>query len=179
MATPQKREGEGARAHALSRREILAGSSAAAFSAAAPVAAVSAIAPVASLAMADDGTRTCANWLAIDRRIERLQKRWGDLESWLAKEHKWFKLSPAEQLTLPWAKELHDIDGCLDQLFAKREELLGTLPEVGSSNLESVIARLAVVERLIWPDEHPEAHALIARCRQDLATLSGDRVTAI
>ena len=117
--------------------------------------------------------------MAIDMKIERLQSRWGDLEVWLAKEHNWFKLSPAEQQALPWAKELHDIDGCLEQLFAKREELLGTLPEVGSSNLASVIARLAVVERLIWPDEHPEAHALVARCRQDLTALSDHRVTAI
>lgn len=100
------------------------------------------------------------------------------MESWLAKKHNWFNLSPAEQHALPWAKELRDIDGCLDVLFEKREALLETLPDAGAASVESVIARLAVVERLIWADEHPEAHALIAGCRRDLTTLSASPWTA-
>ncbi|HZC17785.1 MAG TPA: hypothetical protein VE309_13590 [Caulobacteraceae bacterium] len=94
------------------------------------------------------------------------------METWLAKEHDWFKLSPAEQQALPWAKELRDIDGCLDVLFEKRETLLEHLPTSGSANLEAAIARLAVVERLIWPDDHPEAHALVAGVRRDLIAMS-------
>jgi hypothetical protein len=138
-----------------------------------------AIPSAAALLGSDEGTRRCSSWLAIDAKIARLQTRWGDLETWLAKKHNWFKLSPAEQQALPWAKELHDIDGCLDVLFEKREALLETIPTSGSTNLESVIARLAVVERLIWADEHPEAHALIAGCRRDLAALSGGDETAM
>jgi len=31
-----------------------------------------------------------------------------------------------------------------------------------------VVARLAVAERLIWRDDFPEAHAMIAGAREDL-----------
>lgn len=173
MGSRRKTSGETVRLPQLSRRAVIAGTSVAAFGAAKPVVA-SAIPSATALAATDEGNKRCASWLAIDAKIGRLQTRWGDLESWLAKKHNWFKLSPAEQQALPWAKELHDIDGCLDVLFEKREALLETLPGSGSASLESVIARLAVVERLIWADEHPEAHALIAGCRRDLCVLSGD-----
>lgn len=179
MGSRRKTSGETVRLPQLSRRAIIAGTSVAAFGMAKPIALASGIPSAAVLAASDEGTRQCASWLAIDSKIARLQTRWGDLESWLAKKHNWFKLSPAEQLALPWAKELRDIDGCLDVLFEKREALLETLPGSGSASLESVIARLAVVERLIWADEHPEAHALIAGCRRDLHVLSGGDATAM
>jgi len=174
MASRRKTEGEGARPPALSRRAVLAGtSSVAAFGAAMPAVPTTAIPSTAARVASDEGTRRCANWLAIDAKIARLQTRWGDLESWLAKKHNWFNLSSAEQHALPSAKELRDIDGCLDVLFEKREALLETLPGTGAASMPSIIARLAVVERLIWADEHPEAHALIVGCRRDLAALSG------
>jgi hypothetical protein len=130
------------------------------------------------LAVSDYGARRCANWLAIDSKIARLQTRWAKLESWLAREHNWFQLSAAEQQALPGAQELRDIDGCLDVLFEKREALLASLPNSGSASLEAVAARLAVAERLIWADEHPEAHALIAGSRRDLAALATRYVRA-
>src|SRR5213076_3096152 len=105
MATRRKADGEGARLPALSRRAVLAGTSVAAFGAAKPLAAASNFPSTTALVASDEGTRRCASWLAIDAKIARLQRRWGDLESWLAKEHNWFKLSPAEQQALPWAKE--------------------------------------------------------------------------
>lgn len=143
----------------------------AALSVAKPTAAAASPA-AAMLTASDEGTRRCASWLAIDAKIARLRTRWVDLESWLAKEHAWLQLDPAEQQALPWAKELSDIDGCLDVLVEKREALLESLPISGSASVESVVARLAVVERLIWADEHPEAHALIAGARLDLIAMS-------
>jgi hypothetical protein len=107
----------------------------------------------------------------VNSRIERLQNRWAKLEAWLAREHDWLTLSPTEQQALPWSRELRDIDGCLDLLFEQREALLESLP-TRSANLTSVIARLAVVERLIWSHDHPEAYALITGCLQDLKALS-------
>lgn len=59
----------------------------------------------------------------------------------------------------------------LTQPFEQREALLERLP-TRSPNLTSVIARLAVVERLIWSHDHPEAYALITGCLQDLKALS-------
>lgn len=173
MGPRRKTSGEKVRLPELSRRAVIAGASVATLGAAKPVAVAAAISPAAALVASDEGTRRCANWLAIDAKIGRLQTRWAKLETWLAKEHGWFKLRPAEQQALPWAKELRDIDGCLDVLFEKRDALLESLPDSGSVSLDSVIARLAVVERLIWADEHPEAHALIAGARHDLLAMAG------
>jgi len=47
-----------------------------------------------------------------------------------------------------------------------------TMPADGSATLGAIIVKLAVVERLLWADEHPEAHALIAGAVQDLIALS-------
>lgn len=179
MGSRRKTSGESVRLPDLSRRAVLAGTSVAAFAAAKPVAGAAKIPSATALAASDEGTRRCANWLAIDARFTRLQRRWGHLESWLAEKHDWFNLSPAEQQALPGGKELRDIDGCLDVLFEKREALLETLAASGTASVESVMARLAVVERLIWADDHPEAHALIVGCREDLATLSGADAASI
>jgi len=178
MGSRRKAESGSVRLPELSRRAILAGTSVAAF-AAAKHAAAATIPPMATLAASDEGARRCASWLAVNARIERLQTRWAKLESWLAKEHGWFQLSPAEQQALPWAKELRGIDGCLDVLFEKREALLEALPTYGAVSLEAVIARLAVVERLIWREEHPEVYALIVGARADLIAMSGAQLHAI
>lgn len=178
MGSRRETSGETVRLPELSRRAVLAGTSVAAFAAAKP-AAVATVPPAATFAASDEGARRCANWLAVNARIERLQTRWAKLESWLGKKHGWFQLSPAEQQALPWAKELRDIDGCLDVLFEKREALLDALPTSGAVSLEAVIARLAVVERLIWREEHPEVYALIVGAREDLIAMSGAQVHAI
>lgn len=171
MGSCRKTSGGNLRLPQLSRRAMIAGTSVAALGAAKPAAAV-AIPSAASLLGSDEGTRQCASWLAINSRIERLQTRWAKLEGWLAREHGWLKLSPAEQQALPWAKELHDIDGCLDVLFEQREAALKSIPSSGSASLESVIARLTVAARLIWREEHPEVHALITGARRDLTAMS-------
>lgn len=171
MDSRQKAGDGNVRLAEFSRRAVLAGTSIAAFGGAKPgqaAAGPSTVAPVAS----DEATRRCASWLAMNAKIERLQSRWARLESWLVKEHAWCKLSPAEQQALPWAKELRDIDGCLDVLFEQREALLQSIPATGSISLDSVVARLAVVERLIWREEHPEVHALVTGARRDLIALS-------
>jgi hypothetical protein len=171
MDSRRKAGVEGVRLPELSRRAVIAGTSVAAFGGAKPAAAL-ATRPAAALTAPDEGTKRCASWLAINAKIERLQTRWAKLETWLGREHSWFQLSPAEQQALPWAKELRDIDGCLDLLFEQRDALLESLPTRGSVSMESVIAKLAVVERLIWPCDHPEAHALIVGSRLDLIAIS-------
>ena len=149
----------------LSRRALIGGTSAAA------VATRTATAAPASAPIPQDATRRFAQWLSLNARIERLQARWGRLESWLAREHGWLQLSASEQQALPWAQELRDIDGCLDLLFEKRQAALDGLTTPGSPDSASIIGRLAVAERLIWAEDHPEAHALIARALKDLRAL--------
>jgi hypothetical protein len=177
MGSRRKTGVEDVRLPELSRRAVIAGTSVAAFGAAKPAAAL-ATPPAAALTAPDEGTKQCARWLAINAKIERLQTRWAKLEGWLGKKHAWYQLSPAEQQALPWAKELRDIDGCLDLLFEQRDALLESLPTHGGG-MDSVIAKLAVVERLIWPCDHPEAHALIAGARQDLIVMSRENPRAM
>jgi hypothetical protein len=153
----------------LSRRAVLAGSSAAALprlSGGIALAAPVVPAPI------EDNAKPYERWLSLNARIERLQTRWAKLEGWLVREHSWFQLTPDEQQALPWAKELRDIDGCLDLLFEQREAVQATLPTQGATTLEAVIAKLAVVERLVGPDDYGEAYALLAGARQDLIALA-------
>lgn len=164
MGSRQKTGGEVVRLPKLTRRAVIAGTSAATLAGGAVGAAVP--------PRPDEGDKLCAQWLHLDTKIRRLHDRWRKLESWLARNHGWLRLSEAEQQALPWSKELQDIDGCLNVLYEKRDALLGSVPAVGSENLSAIIAKLAVVERLIWADDHPEAHALIAGSVQDLIALS-------
>ncbi|WP_312083326.1 helicase [Brevundimonas sp.] len=171
MGSRRKTGVEDARLPALSRRALIAGTSVVAFGAANPAAASVAV-PSAAVVASDVATRQCRNWLALDAQIERLQTRWAKLEGWLIREHSWCKLTPTEQQALPWSKELRDIDGILTTLFDKRERLLEAIPDSSAVTLEAIVARLAVVERLVWPEDHPEAHAMITRSRMDLIAIS-------
>ena len=163
MGSRRMTGGEDARLPEISRRLVVVGASAAT---------VAWRAPATAAAIPDERTLQLTRWLSLTTHIERLQDRWARLEGWLVREHDWLQLSPAEQQALPWAQELRDIDGCLDVLFERRERLLASLPASGVASMDSAIIRLAVVEHLILPDDHPEAHALVAGVRQDLATMS-------
>jgi len=164
MHSRQKTGDEVVRLPKVTRRSVIAGTS---------VASLGGIKSASAMAVADEGAKTCARWLRLNAHIERLQARWARLEAWLVKEHSWGQLTSAERQALPGAQELRDIDGCLEVLFEKRDALLAAVPATGSLTLESVIAKLAVTERLIWPEDHPEAHALIAGSVQDLLALTG------
>ena len=162
----------GVRLPELSRRAVLAGTSAAVVPGLSG--AVVHASPAAQLPI-DTGATPYEKWLYLTAKIERLQTRWAKLESWLVREHGWFQLSPGQQEALPWARELHDIDGCLDLLFEQREAVQATLPAQGATTLEAIIAKLAVVERLVGPDDHGEAYALLAGARQDLIAMARQR----
>lgn len=163
MGLHEKPDGDAVCLPKLSRRAVVAGTS---------VASLGGVSAVSAAPVTDESAKTCVRWLRLNAKIQRLQARWTRLEAWLVREHSWFELTAAEQQALPWAQELRDIDGCLDLLFEQRDALLAAVPAAGSPSLESIIAKLAVTERLIWPDDHPEAHALIAGSVQDLLALS-------
>ena len=145
MGSRRQAERGGASMRAVSRRTLLAGASAAAVPVAAPIAGPAAglPPPTPELRSPTDG-HLVRSWLGIDTQIERLQTRWAKLEAWLVREHRWCELSPAEQQALPWARELRDIDGCLEVLFERREALLGRLPVVGAADLSELAERLEV-----------------------------------
>jgi hypothetical protein len=154
---------DGARLPEISRRRVVVG---------APAALAALRTSATGTALPDERTRRLTRWLSLTKHIERLQNRWAKLEGWLVREHNWLQLSPSDQQALPWAQELREIDGCLDALVERRERLLASLPASGVASMETAIVRLAVVERLIWPDDHPDAHALVAGVRRDLVAMS-------
>jgi hypothetical protein len=162
MGSRRQTASVGTRLPELSRRAVIAGTSAAVLPA--PRTAI----PLPAASAISDGSKPYRRWLYLNGKIERLQTRWAKLETWLVRKHRWFELTAAEQQALPWAQELRDIDGCLDVLFEQREALLETLPTHGSATVEAIAAKLEVIERLVQHDDHPEAHAMIVGARQDL-----------
>ena len=165
MSSPDRPAGGGPRLPPVSRRTMLVGGSAAA---AAPFA--TSAAPVAAAPIAPDPTKPYRALLHLDARIARLRRRWARLEAY-ADSHP----PPLPGAEAVGARELRDIDGMLELLMEQRAALLETLPAKGAATLEEVIARLTVAERLIWSDDHLEAHAMIAGSRQDLMALLGAR----
>jgi hypothetical protein len=122
-------------------------------------------------AAADDLVVRCASFVAIDIRTGRLVRRWGDLESEAFKLPGWFKLSKEEQLALPQGREMAEIDRMLSSLFEQREKLLAELPAVAANDPTGVAAKIAVAARAVDPEDHEEAHNLIAGAARDLANM--------
>lgn len=147
----------------VSRRTVLVGAAATpAAGAAAPL--------VAAGPAAADPAKPYKTLLYLDAKISRLRRRWARLDAYLSDQ---LQALPAGARPAPLrgAQELRDIDGMIEVLSERRAAVLETLPAKGAATLEELIARLAVVERLIWNEEQPEAQALIAGTRLDLASL--------
>lgn len=151
------------RARRPSRRFVLAGGSAAPF-----------FTGVAT-DDADPAVARCARWLAIDAEQRRLQLEWGRLEGRLMTKHDWYKLTPDQQATIPEGTRLAEIDARLDVLEVEGHALLRAIRPKPAKSFEAVIANLSVAARLIFVEDHPEAHGLITRAARDLAALSGGK----
>lgn len=122
-------------------------------------------------AAADDLVVRCASFVAIDIRVGRLVRRWGDLEGEAFKLPGWFKLSKEEQQALPQGREMAEIDRMLASLFEQREKLLAELPEVAATDPTGVAAKIAVAARAVDPEDYEETHHLIAGAARDLANM--------
>lgn len=171
MGSRQQTEGEAARLPALSRRAMLVGTSAAAAASSA-----NATAPLAALSgQTTDPTALYKHWVSLDRDVEHLLLRWGDVEGWLMQQYDWYQLSEAQQAALPEGQVLREIDERLKRIMGERDALLDKLPTRGAKSLEAVAARLAVVERLFYRDDHPEAHAMIVGSQCDLRAIMAGR----
>jgi hypothetical protein len=129
------------------------------------------LASAGGAAEADDLIVRCASFVAIDIRVGRLVRRWGDLESEAFALPGWFDLSKEEQLAHPKGREMADIDRMLSSLFDQRWKLLGELPEVAANDPTGVAAKIAVAARAVDPEDHEEAHNLIAGAARDLANM--------
>ncbi len=88
-------------------------------------------------------------------------------------KHDWYKLTPAQQAEIPEGARLSEIDARLDVLEVEGHALLKAMRPKPAKSVEAVIANLSVAARLIFVEDHPEAHSLLARAVRDLAALSG------
>lgn len=149
----------------VSRRSMLAGATAA------PLAP----SPGQVRASADRSIEVCRQWLAIDAEQRRLQLEWGTLEGWLITHRNWYKLTPAQQADIPEGARLAEIDARLDVLEVEGHAHLKAMRPKPAKSIEAVIANLSVAARLIFVEDHPEAHGLINRAVRDLAAFSGGK----
>jgi hypothetical protein len=109
--------------------------------------------------------------LALHRENERLHRRYGTVEAWLADNHDWFRLSEAEQRVLPAGRKLYDIQDRWAVLDKERPRSLRHLRRTPATSLEGVIGKLQVVAAAIEPDEFPSAHRLLNATINDLRML--------
>ncbi|WP_395445109.1 hypothetical protein [Caulobacter sp. UC70_42] len=151
------------RARRPSRRFVLAGGSAAPF------------VTGAAAGDTDPEVARCASWLAIDAEQRRLQLEWGMLEGWLITHRSWYKLAPAQQAEIREGTRLAEIDARLNVLEVEGHALLKAMRPRPAKSVEAVIANLSVAARLIFVEDHPEAHGLITRAVRDLAAFSGGK----
>uniref|UniRef100_B0T4H1 Uncharacterized protein n=1 Tax=Caulobacter sp. (strain K31) TaxID=366602 RepID=B0T4H1_CAUSK len=161
MDSRRKAESADVRAPQLSRRAVLAVGSAAPFVAGGTVAADT-----------DPSVAICHRWLAIDAEQRRLQLEWGALEGRLMTKHNWYRLSPDQQAAIPEGARLAEIDARLDVLEVEGQALLKAMRPKPAKSIEAVVANLSVAARLIFVEDHPEAHGLITRAVRDLAAFS-------
>ncbi|MGE6699626.1 hypothetical protein ACQKH5_18230 [Hyphomonas sp. NPDC076900] len=142
----------------LSRRELIAGSAALAL-------------PAGPTGTADPVIPICQNWLRLNAEQDALTLRWQDLECFVGREYKWFRLSEAERQLVPEAAEMAAIDQSVDALFTTRQDILSRLPDMKAMSLYGVSLKLSVATASVFPDEHPEVHALLQSTLNDLTTL--------
>ena len=90
-------------------------------------------------------------------------------------EHAWYKLSPERQAEIPEGTRLAEIDARLEVLEVEGHALLKAMRPKPAKSVEAVISNLSVAARLIFVEDHPEAHGLITRAVRDLAALSGGK----
>jgi hypothetical protein len=165
MESRRKTGRAAARLNEPSRRAIIVGSSAA----------YATVASTAPLEATEPSINICHRWLAVDAEQRRLQLEWGTLEGWLIAHRGWYKISPAQQVDIPEGARLAEIDARLDVLEVEGHALLKAMRPRPAKSVEAVIANPSVAARLIFVEDHPEAHGLITRAVRDLAALSGGK----
>lgn len=122
----------------------------------------SAIDPVVELA------RQCR---ALHRENERLHRRYGTVEAWLADNHNWFRLTEAEQRALPAGRKLYDIHDRWAVLDKERPRTMRRLRRTPATSIDGVVGKLQVVVAAIDPEECSGAHRLLKATIRDLRML--------
>jgi hypothetical protein len=120
----------------------------------------------------DPNLAICQQWIAMDVEHRRLLVEWGTLEGWLIGHCRWFRLSPDDRAAVPEGARLSQIEARLDVLEIDSNALLKAMRPAPAKSVEAIVANLSIAGRLIFEEDHPEAHGLIVRAVRDLAKLS-------
>ena len=113
----------------------------------------------------------CRTLIRLNSEHDALIRRWQTLETHLVHRHNWFRLSEAERLLLPEAAEMSAIEARLHAVIAARSDLLTRLPDMKAASLRGVWHKLSVAALSVFPDENPEAHALLRSTLDDLRAI--------
>jgi hypothetical protein len=111
----------------------------------------------------------CADWLARDHEIDRLGRRWSELETLLVAQYPYFKLTERQVSALPEGKEMDAITAECDRLYKARDTALETLAKLKPRTVQDATAMLSIAFRLnycedgeAWPFIR-EAHKFLSK----------------
>jgi hypothetical protein len=145
----RRKTGDSTRLPAISRRAVIG---------------ASAVLPLAGPArgaapiVAADIPARCASWVALDLEIDRLARRWSELETLAARQFDYFKLTQAQIRALPMGPEMDAVDAECRRLGKVREEALKPLSKLTPRTIQDASAQLAIAYRILefergdaWP----------------------------
>lgn len=120
---------------------------------------------------ADPSLAICRRWLALDREQEALLTEWSQVEAALMRDPRWRSLSAKAKVSHPGGRRLAEIDRQLERLSYEGRAVFALLPATPAANIETVVAHLEVVERLLAPEEDDQVYGMVARAVRDLKLL--------
>lgn len=136
---------------------------------------LSSVARPESAASADPALDSALRYASLEDRVQALVEEWPRLESQIiARYPDFLRLSEDERALIPEAGRFQEIQTELDRLDEERERLLPVVLQSQPKTPAAVMAKLRVAQRLVHPDDHPEANRLIGDSIKDLDRLLSD-----
>lgn len=111
----------------------------------------------------------CADWLARDHEIDRLGRRWSELETSLIAQYPYFKLTERQISALPEGKEMDAITAECDRLHDARDVALKTLAKLKPRTVQDATAMLSIAVRLNYCEDSEDwpfiraSHAFLSK----------------
>ena len=111
----------------------------------------------------------CADWLARDHEIDRLGRRWSQLETSLVAQYPYFKLTERQVSALPEGKEMDAITAQCDRLHDARDAALKALAKLKPRTVQDATAMLSIAFRLNYCEDGEdwpfirEAHTFLSK----------------
>jgi hypothetical protein len=115
-----------------------------------------------------DAVQISRAWLEKEARSNRLAGRWSALERHLIQHHRWFELSEAEQLALPEAAEMWEIDGQLERLHAEQNVIGPILPTLAATSRTGILLKFRVLAQMLRREDYRDEAALLRSALLDL-----------